>query len=118
MRHLWVLVCFSFLAAPAHAAGTTANSRSDTDGNSTASSWSKTVNPDDPRDIARRLPIIPVAQAGAIALKRVPGTLLDAEIETNDGIRTWQIDIQAKDGRKVSMWLNANSGAFLRMVER
>ena len=59
-----------------------------------------------------------MAQAGAIALKRVPGTLLDAEIETNDGIRTWQIDVQAKDGHRVRIWLNANSGAFLRMVER
>ena len=118
MRRLWVLVCFSFLAASAHAAGTTTNSRSDTDGNSTASSWSKSVNPDDPRDIARRLPIIPMAQAGAIALKRVPGTLLDAEIETNDGIRTWQIDIRANDGHRVRMWLNANTGAFLKMVDR
>jgi uncharacterized membrane protein YkoI len=114
MRHLAVLVCL-FLplpAVPAHAAGS--SSSSDTNGNSR----SKTVNPDDPRDIARRLPVMPLAQASTIALKRVPGTVLEAEIETNDGIRTWQIDIQARDGHRVRMWLNANSGAFLKMVDR
>ena len=120
MRHLAVLVCLSLplLAAAGHAADSTANGRSNANGSSTSSSWSKTVNPDDPRDIARRLPVMPLARAGAIALERVPGTLLDAEIETNDGVRTWQIDIQAMDGRRVRMWLNANTGAFLKMVDR
>jgi uncharacterized membrane protein YkoI len=93
------------LAAPAAAQGASATS-------------SSTVNPNDPRDIARRLPVIKLAQAGEIALKRVPGTVLGAMVETNDGIRTWQIDVQANDGHKVRMWLNANTGAFLRSVDR
>jgi uncharacterized membrane protein YkoI len=106
------------LAAPAQAADSTANSSRTSDGNSASASATKISNPDSPRDIARRLAVMPVAQANAIALKRIPGKLLHAEIETNDGIRTWQIDVQANDGRKVRMWLNANTGAFLNMVDR
>jgi uncharacterized membrane protein YkoI len=85
-----------------------------------AQSWSSssTVTPNDPRDIARRAPVISETQAGAIALKRVPGKLLGAMIETNDGIRTWQVDVQANDGHKVRMWLNASTGAFLKSVDR
>lgn len=113
-------ICFAILllAAPTQAADSTANSSRTSDGNSASTSSAKSINRDDPRDIARRLAVIPVAQANAIALKRVPGKLLHAEIETNDGSRTWQIDIQAKDGHRVRMWLNANTGAFLKMVDR
>lgn len=99
------LLSLLLLAAPAGAQSSSASSSSST-------------NPNDPRDIARRTPVIPLPQAGAIALERVPGKLLDGEIETNDGIRTWQIDIQAKDGHRVRMWLNAHTGAFLKMVDR
>jgi uncharacterized membrane protein YkoI len=100
-------LCVLALAAPA-----AAQSRS------SSSSASSTVNPDDPRDRARRAPVIPAAQAGEIALKRVPGTILGAMIETNDGIRTWQVDVQANDGRNIRMWLNASNGDFLKMVDR
>ena len=110
------------LGTPTYAADSTANRSRTTNGNGSSSSWSdsstKTSNPDSPRDIARWLPVNPVAQANTIAVKRVPGTILGAEIETNDGIRTWQIDILGKDGHKVRMWLNANTGAFLKMVDR
>ena len=121
--HFTVLAClFILLANLAYAAdggGTATTTRS---GNGPSSSWSTssstTVNPGDPRDLARRTPVMPLTRAGAIALERVPGKLLDAEVETNDGIRTWQMDIQAKDGRRIRMWLNASTGAFLRMVDR
>jgi uncharacterized membrane protein YkoI len=85
---------------------------------SASRSVNSTVNLHDRRDALRHLPIIPVAQASEIARGRAPGAVIDAEIETNDGIRTWQVDIQTVAGRKVRLWLNANTGAFLRMVER
>ena len=72
----------------------------------------------DRRDIARRAPVMPVAEAVAIAVRRVPGKVLATEIETNDGIRTWQIDILAAQGGKKRLWLNAANGDFLRMAER
>src|SRR5690242_9339551 len=74
---------------------------------SASASSSSTVNPDDPRDIARRAPVLPLAEASTLALKRVPGTVLGAMVETNDGIRTWQIDIAQANGHRVRMWLNA-----------
>jgi len=77
-----------------------------------------TVHLDDRRDIARRAPVMAVANAAAIAVKRVPGTVLATAIETNDGIRTWQIDILADKGVKVRLWLNASTGDILRMAER
>jgi uncharacterized membrane protein YkoI len=123
--HSTVLAClFVPLANLAYAAdgGSTATTTHTASDNGPSSSWStassSTVNPRDPRDIVRRLPVVPLADASAIALGRVSGTLLAAEIETNDGIRTWQIDIQANDGHRVRMWLNANTGAFLRMADR
>jgi uncharacterized membrane protein YkoI len=61
---------------------------------------------------------MPLAQASALALKRVPGTVLGVMIETNDGIRTWQIDVQDTNGNKKRIWLNASNGAFLKMVDR
>ena len=68
----------------------------------------------DARDLAKALPIIPRADALDIAQKRVPGTVVNAEIETNDGIRTWQVDIRPPARGLVRLWLNANTGAFLR----
>ena len=102
MRH-FLLLAGALLAAPAMAQ---------------SQSSSATVNLNDPRDIARRAPVMPLAEASTIATKRVPGTVLGAMVETNDGIRTWQIDIQETNGHKVRMWLNANTGAFLKMVDR
>jgi len=72
----------------------------------------------DRRDIARRAPVMPQADAVAIAVKRVPGKVLAAAIETNDGIRTWQIDILSAKSGKVRLWLNASNGDILRTAER
>lgn len=109
MRHSAILALLPLLLLTAPALAQSA---------SRSSSTSSTVNLNDPRDISRRAPLMPVADATAIALKRVPGTVLGAMIETNDGIRTWQIDIQSNSSHKVRMWLNANTGAFLKMVDR
>lgn len=77
-----------------------------------------TVHRDDRRDLARRTPVMPVAQAQAIAVRRVPGTVLAAVIETNDGIRTWQIDIRTAQGGTTRLWLNAGTGEILRVAAR
>lgn len=73
---------------------------------------------DDPRDLARKSPVIPAARASEIAVARVPGTILGMEIETNDGIRTWQVDVAANAGGTMRLWLKASTGEFLRMVRR
>ena len=85
---------------------------------SQSATTNSTVRLDDRRDIARRAPVMPKADAEAIAVKRVPGQVLASAIETNDGIRTWQIDILAPEGRKVRLWLNAANGTVLKTVER
>jgi len=84
----------------------------------TSTSANGTVRLDDRRDIARRAPVIPRAQAVAVAVRRVPGKVMDAALETNDGIRTWQIDILAGNARRVRLWLDAANGEILRTAER
>jgi uncharacterized membrane protein YkoI len=85
---------------------------------SQSTSSNGTVNLYDRRDIARRAPVMPLADAAAIAVRHVPGTVLASAIETNDGIRTWQIDVLAKNGGTVRLWLNAANGAVLRTAAR
>ena len=108
MRNRIALVLAVALAGPALADTAASHSASTND----------TVNLTDKRDIARRAPVMPKDDAVAIAVKRVPGTVQAAAIETNDGIRTWQIDIQPATGKQVRLWLNASNGEILRSVER
>jgi uncharacterized membrane protein YkoI len=108
MRNLIALVFVTSLVTPVLADSSASQSAS-TNGS---------VNLNDRRDIARRAPVMAVDDAKAIAVKRVPGTVLAAAIETNDGIRTWQIDILPVHGRQVRLWLNAGNGEVLKQVER
>lgn len=108
MRNWIVLFLVGALATPALADATV----------SQAASANNTVNLYDRRDIAKRAPTMPLADATAIAVRRVPGTVLAAAIETNDGLRTWQIDILATGGKRVRLWLNASNGDVLKTVER
>jgi uncharacterized membrane protein YkoI len=108
MRHGIILLLLAVSVTPALADASASHSASSND----------TVHLDDRRDIARRAPVMPVADAVALAVKRVPGTVLATAIETNDGIRTWQIDILAEKGGKVRLWLNAANGEILKMAQR
>lgn len=108
MQNRIILFLLMALATPALA---------DSSASQSASS-NNSVNLYDRRDIARRAPVMPEADAVAIAVKRLPGKVLTAAIETNDGIRTWQIDILPISGGQVRLWLNASNGDVLRKVER
>lgn len=54
-------------------------------------------------------------QAMAVALQRVPGQVVKAELDYDDGTLVYEIDIRTAEGHKYEVKIDANSGAILRM---
>jgi uncharacterized membrane protein YkoI len=58
---------------------------------------------------------ITINQAMAIALERVPGQVVKAELDYDDKMLTYEIDIRTADGHKYEVKIDANTGAILRV---
>lgn len=56
-------------------------------------------------------------EAQAIALKRVPGDVLESEIEKEKGKLIWSFDIRGKDGKIYDVEVNAKTGKVLKVEE-
>jgi uncharacterized membrane protein YkoI len=56
-------------------------------------------------------------QATAIALKRVPGEVLETEIEKDKGKLIWSFDIETEEGQIMDVEIDANTGAVLKVEE-
>ena len=50
-----------------------------------------------------------------IALQRVPGQVVKAEIDYDDGMLIYEIDIRTAEGYKYEVKVDANTGAILRV---
>jgi uncharacterized membrane protein YkoI len=61
---------------------------------------------------------MPLTAILEIVAQRQPGTVLDAELETEDGVLTYKIDLLSDAGRKVRLRLNARSGEILTVDYR
>ena len=113
------------LAAPAaHADSSSSSSSSSsnastTNGRTTTRSSSSNTNhredQDDARDALRRGQVMPLTAILEIAFKRERGTVLEVELETEDRVLTYQIDLLSESGRKVRMWINARTGDILKV---
>lgn len=112
---------------PAHAEGTISRSSSSSSSSSTNnssksseshSSSSTHFDQDDARDALRQGKVMPLAAILEIVGRRVPGTVLDAELETEDGVLTYKIDVLSEAGRKTRVRLNARSGAVIAVQDR
>lgn len=57
---------------------------------------------------------ITMEQAKEIALRETPGTIDDADLETEDGYLVYEIDIDGNDGDEYEFIIDAGSGAILR----
>jgi uncharacterized membrane protein YkoI len=101
------LLAAGLLAAPA-LADTEASSSAST--NSMTSSASATMT-------VPRPPMMPAADAVAIAVKQVPGTVLGVERETDNGIRLWQVDISTGAG-VTRLYLDGHTGEVLSVKQR
>ncbi len=54
-------------------------------------------------------------QAMAIALERVPGQVVKAELDYDDGMLVYEIDVRTAEGYKYEVKIDANTGAILRV---
>ena len=110
------------LALPAAGASSSSNSSSSSssnnDRNESRSRNSSHSDQDDARDALRRGKVMPLTAILEIAFRRVPGTVLEAELETEDGVLTYKIDILSDAGRKTRIRLNARNGDIIEVRNR
>jgi uncharacterized membrane protein YkoI len=89
---------------------TTRNSSSDSNRNS-----DHRDDQDDAREALRRGRVMPLTAILEIAFKRERGTVLDVDLETEDRILVYEIELLSESGRKVEMRINARSGEILKV---
>lgn len=112
------------LAAPALADNSSSSSSSSSSSNNGRSRSSEShssyshSDQDDARDALRRGKVMPLTAILEIAFRRVPGTVLEAELETEDGRLTYKIDILSDSGRKTRIRLNARNGDIITVDNR
>ncbi|WP_318614018.1 PepSY domain-containing protein [Sporosarcina sp. YIM B06819] len=58
---------------------------------------------------------ITIDQAMAIALQRVPGQVVKVELDYDDGLLVYEVDIRTAEGYKYEVKIDANSGVILRV---
>lgn len=54
-------------------------------------------------------------QANEIALQRVPGHVIKSELDYDDGMLLYEIDVRANDGQKYEVKIDAVTGEVLRV---
>lgn len=54
-------------------------------------------------------------QAIEIALAEVPGTVQDTELEREDGVMVFEIEILATDGTEMEVEIDANTGTIIEV---
>ncbi len=124
-RQVLPLLLMALLPAfPAMAASSSSSSSSSSDSRDSRSSHheshssSRHSDQDDARDALRRGKVMPLTAILEIVARREPGTVLDAELETEDGVLTYKIDLLSDAGRKVRLRLNARTGEILKIDYR
>lgn len=60
---------------------------------------------------------VTLEQATTIAMEQVPGTVIGAEVEAEDGATVWEIEIRDAQGAVFEVELDANSGEVLEVEE-
>ncbi len=121
-RQVLPLLLMALLPAfPAMAGSSSSSSSSSSDSRDSRSSHheshssSRHSDQDDARDALRRGKVMPLAAILGIVARREPGTVLDAELETEDGVLTYKIDLLSDAGRKVRLRHNARTGELLTL---
>ncbi|GEO91998.1 PepSY domain-containing protein [Kocuria flava] len=58
---------------------------------------------------------VPLEDAVRTALDEVDGTLDSAELDTEDGVVVWEVDVDESDGTSVDVHINAENGSVLKV---
>lgn len=56
---------------------------------------------------------MPLHQASDLALNWVPGTIVEAELENEDGVTVWEIEIVDSNNQTMELVIDATSGKLL-----
>lgn len=124
MRTTLALAAALALAVPAAQAADSSSSSSSSSRNGDTRNSSEQKNSashhdqDEARDALRRKQVMPLTAILDIAFKREKGTVLEVELETEDGVLTYKIELLSEAGRKVEMWINARKGEILKVRSR
>ena len=125
-----ILAVMMVLTAPAVIAPAWADSSSSSSSSNSSSANGRTTtrnsnsnsnhrdDQDDARDALRQGKVMPLTAILEIAARRERGTVLEVELETEDGVLTYKIDLLSEAGRKVRMRLNARNGEILKLDYR
>ncbi|WP_323041469.1 PepSY domain-containing protein [Gemmobacter sp.] len=69
------------------------------------------------RDAVERGEILPLARVLALLERQHPGQVIEVELEVNDGIRVYEIELVTPDGRLIEVDMNAATGEILDYEE-
>jgi hypothetical protein len=124
MKTILAFTAVLVLAAPmAHAdehsssSSSSSSSRSSNSNSNSNSNRNRDNNrdQDDAREALRRGQVMPLTAILEIVFKRERGTVLEVELDTEDGVLVYEIRLLSESGRKVEFWINARTGEFRRV---
>jgi uncharacterized membrane protein YkoI len=69
------------------------------------------------REALRRGEILPLSRILAIALRRVPGDVIDVELDRHHGAWRYEVKVLTSTGRVREIKLNARDGAILEIED-
>jgi len=126
MKKFAVAALLMVLALPAQAASSSSSSSSSSNSSSSNSSSSEShssssLSQDDARDALKRGAVMPLTAILEIVNKRapgMPGTVLDVELETENGVLSYKIHLLTDAGRKEMVRVNARTGDMLEVLVR
>ena len=74
-----------------------------------------TVMADDDEKIELESVSVTIASAMDIALEQVPGTVIGAELEHEDDVTVWEVEVMGADNQEVEVLIDAQTGAVLEV---
>lgn len=69
------------------------------------------------RELLRRGKILPLAQILAAAQKRVPGDVIEVELERDDGLWQYKVKVLTPTGQVRKLYLDARNAAVTRIKD-
>lgn len=69
------------------------------------------------RELLRRGEIVPLAQILEVVAHRVPGDVIEVELERDDGVWEYKVKVLTATGRVRKLTLDARNGAVLKIKD-
>lgn len=69
------------------------------------------------RELLKRGEIVPLAQILEVVAKRVPGDVIEVELEREEGLWEYKVKVLTPTGRVRKLYLDARNGAVLKIKD-